>query len=56
MAASIGVFFLVQAVCAIAIGITESFMARFRMNHNPEFIFSVAAAALVLVFSIMQFR
>ena len=55
LAMSIGIFFLVQAVCAIAIGITESFMARFRMNHNPEFIFSVAAAALVLVFSIMQF-
>ena len=55
LAMSIGIFFLVQAVCAIAIGVTESFMARFRMNHNPEFIFSVAAAALVLVFSIMQF-
>ena len=55
MLASIGIFFLVQVVCAVAIGITESFMARFRMNHNPEFIFSVAAAALILVFSIMQF-
>ena len=55
LATSIAIFFLVQAVCAIAIGITESFMARFRMNHNPEFIFSIAAAALVLVFSIMQF-
>ncbi len=54
MACSIGIFVLVQLLCAVAIGLTESFMARFRMNHNPEFIFSLSAAAFLLLFTIVN--
>jgi len=53
-ACSVGIFALVQMVCAIAIGLTESFMARFRMNHNPEFIFSLSAAAFIILFTIVN--
>lgn len=51
-ALSIGIFLLVQCICAVAIGMTESFMARFRMNHNPEFIFSLSAAAFLILYTI----
>ena len=51
---SVGIFALVQVVCAVAIGLTESFVARFRMNHNPEFIFSLAAAAFILLYTIVN--
>lgn len=53
-ACSVGIFALVQALCAVAIGLTESFMARFRMNHNPEFIFSLSAAAFIILFTIVN--
>ncbi len=53
-AGSIGIFALVQVLCALAIGLTESFMARFRMNHNPEFIFSLGAAAFLILFTIVN--
>jgi len=47
------VFFAVQALCAAIIGINESFSARFRMNHNPQFIFALACIALLAVFGVM---
>ncbi len=49
----IPVFFAVQAVCAVIIGLNESFTARFRMNHNPQFIFTLACIALLAVFGVM---
>jgi len=49
----IPVFFAVQAACAVIIGINESFSARFRMNHNPQFIFALACIALLAVFGVM---
>ncbi|NLD21304.1 MAG: hypothetical protein GX664_02290 [Bacteroidales bacterium] len=52
---AIGIFALVQLVCAVTIGATESFMARFRMVHNPEFIFSLTAAAFVVLFTIINY-
>ncbi|MCF0164446.1 MAG: NADH-quinone oxidoreductase subunit H [Bacteroidales bacterium] len=50
---SVAVFFGIQALCAILIGFTESFTARFRMNHNPQFIFSLTAAALLVIFGVL---
>lgn len=49
----IPVFFAVQAVCAVIIGIGESFAARYRMNHNPQFIFTLACIALLVAFGVM---
>ena len=49
----IPVFLAVQAACAVTIGINESFSARFRMNHNPQFIFTLACIALLAVLGVM---
>jgi formate hydrogenlyase subunit 4 len=35
---SIPLFFLTQFILAVFMGLVESFMARFRMSHNPQFI------------------
>jgi len=49
----IPVFLCVQAACAVIIGINESFTARHRMNHNPQFIFTLACIALLAAFGVM---
>ena len=46
-------FLAVQAASAVSIGVVESFMARARMNHNPEFIFALTSVALLLVFGVL---
>lgn len=50
---AVPVFLAVEAACAVIIGINESFTARFRMNHNPQFIFTLACIALLAVFGVM---
>lgn len=49
----IPLFLAVQAACAVIIGLNESFTARYRMNHNPQFIFALACIALLAVFGVM---
>lgn len=51
---AIPVFFGVQILCASIIGIVESFMARYRMNHNPQFIFALSSVAMLLVFGVLM--
>ncbi len=46
-------FLAVQAASAVSIGVVESFMARARMNHNPQFIFALTSVALLLVFGVL---
>ena len=46
-------FLAVQAASAVSIGVVESFMARARMNHNPEFVFALTSVALLLVFGVL---
>jgi formate hydrogenlyase subunit 4 len=43
-------FFAVQLLIAVTIGLTESFMARFRMSHNPQFIFALTSVSLLIFF------
>jgi formate hydrogenlyase subunit 4 len=43
----IGLFFGVQALLAVVIGITVSFRARNKMNKNPKFILTLSAIALI---------
>jgi len=50
---SILIFFLVQIVFAFLIGLTESFMARFRMGHNPQFIFILTSLSLLIFFGVL---
>lgn len=46
-------FLAVQAASAVSIGVVESFMARARMNHNPQFVFALTSVALLLVFGVL---
>jgi formate hydrogenlyase subunit 4 len=47
------VFFTTQMVFAITAGLIESFLARFRMNHNAQFIFSLSSISLVIFFGVL---
>lgn len=47
---AIPLFFAMQFILAVIIGLTESFMARFRMSHNPQFIFALTSVSLLIFF------
>jgi len=53
LAASVPLFFVLQIGFAAVVGIIESFMARFRMNHNPEFIFILTSVSLLIFFGVL---
>ncbi len=48
---SIPLFFAIQGGVAIAVGLLESFMARFRMSHNAQFITALTSVALLIFFA-----
>ncbi|BAX82495.1 respiratory chain complex I subunit 1 family protein [Labilibaculum antarcticum] len=50
---SIPLFIVIQTVFAIIVGILESFMARFRMSHNPQFIFMLTSISLLIFFGVL---
>lgn len=50
---AIPLFFGIQILFAITVGILESFMARFRMSHNPQFIFTLSSVALLIFFGVL---
>ena len=50
---AIPLFFLIQTGMAITIGGIESFMARFRMSHNPQFITVLTSVALLVFFGVL---
>ncbi|MFA6951283.1 MAG: NADH-quinone oxidoreductase subunit H [Lentimicrobiaceae bacterium] len=50
---SISLFLLIQVAFAVSVGIIESFMARYRMNHNPEFIFTLTSLSLLIFFGVL---
>jgi formate hydrogenlyase subunit 4 len=43
----IGLFVAVQIICAIIIGLIESFRARNKMNLNPKFILTISSIGLI---------
>lgn len=47
---SIPMFFVIQIVLATGVGLIESFMARFRMSHNAQFIFVLTSVSLLIFF------
>jgi len=47
------VFFAIQAAFAIAVGVWESFMARFRLSHNPQFIFILSSGSLLIFLGVL---
>ena len=50
---SIPIFMGVQVLFAIVVGSIESFMARFRMNHNPQFIFTLTSISLLIFLGVL---
>jgi len=50
---SIPLFFGVQTLFAVSVGMIESFIARFRMGHNPQFIFILSSVAMLIFFGVL---
>jgi len=50
---TIPIFFVTQLLFAIVIGFTESFMARFRLNHNPQYIFTLVSVSLLIFLGVL---
>lgn len=50
---SIPIFFAIQFLMAMVIGLIESFMARFRMSHNAQFIFVLTSVSLLIFFGVL---
>jgi len=52
---AIAIFVGIQAGFAVLVGFVESFMARFRMTHNPQFILSLTSLAFLIFVGILLF-
>jgi formate hydrogenlyase subunit 4 len=46
-------FLLIQAFFAVTVGLIESFMARFRMNHNPQFILTLSSVSFLIFLGVL---
>lgn len=50
---AIPAFFITQIAFAASVGLIESFMARFRMSHNPQFIFALSSVSLLIFLGVL---
>lgn len=50
---TIPIFFAIQILFACTIGILESFMARFRMNHNAQYILALSSVSLLIFLGVL---
>jgi formate hydrogenlyase subunit 4 len=50
---TIPIFFGIQILFAGVVGLLESFSARFRMNHNAQFIFTLSSVSLLIFFGVL---
>jgi formate hydrogenlyase subunit 4 len=50
---TIPIFFGMQMLFAISVGLLESFMARFRMNHNPQYILALSSVSLMIFLGVL---
>ena len=50
---SIPIYIAVQVFFAIIVGVIESFSARFRMNHNPQFILMFTSISLLIFLGVL---
>lgn len=46
-------YLLIQFAFAVVIGLIESFMARFRMSHNAQFIFALSSVSFLIFFGVL---
>jgi len=51
---SVLAFFGIEFICAVSAGLIESFMARYRMSHNAQFILVLTSLALLMFFGVMS--
>ena len=50
---AIPLFLLTQLLFAGLVGLIESFMARFRMNHNPQFILALSSVSFLIFLGVL---
>jgi formate hydrogenlyase subunit 4 len=50
---AIPLFLLTQVLFAGLVGLIESFMARFRMNHNPQFILALSSVSFLIFLGVL---
>lgn len=50
---SVAIFFGIQMLFAVTVGSIESFMARFRMTHNPQFILTLSSISLLIFLGVL---
>jgi formate hydrogenlyase subunit 4 len=50
---AIPLFLMVQVLFAVMVGLIESFMARFRMNHNPQFILALSSVSFLIFLGVL---
>jgi formate hydrogenlyase subunit 4 len=53
LALAVPVFLAIQVLFAVIIGLIESFMARFRMNHNPQFILALSSVSFLIFLGVL---
>ncbi len=46
-------YLFIQLSFAVAIGLVESFMARFRMSHNPQFILALSSVSFLIFLGVL---
>ncbi len=47
------IYIAVQLIFAVLVGIIESFSARFRMSHNPQFILMFTSISLLIFLGVL---
>src|SRR5665647_311163 len=50
---TIPIFFGIQILYAVTVGILESFTARFRMNHNAQYILALSSVSLLIFLGVL---
>lgn len=50
---SMPIFFGIQIIFAVAVGLLESFTARFRMNHNAQYILALSSVSLLIFLGVL---
>jgi formate hydrogenlyase subunit 4 len=50
---ALALFLFIQILFAVLIGLIESFMARFRMSHNPQFILALSSVSFLIFLGVL---
>jgi formate hydrogenlyase subunit 4 len=50
---ALALFLIIQILFAVVVGMIESFMARFRMSHNPQFILTLSSVSFLIFLGVL---